>query len=144
MAKPYPKDGMQFIQVVPLEIGVIEFIAWEKALWLAIWNKPHNQKSTIPHLAYLDTPGGRQQTWRILVLEGQAEMPMEEKEWWTPLNFSFPTRRSFATVWMSSLCMQRKTIKEGDRGKLKAKEVKATPAGGPEFRAPEEVEAFAP
>lgn len=144
MAKPDPKLGMQFIQVVPLEPGVLEFTAWEKALWLWIWEKPWQEKVSIPHLVYLDCPGGTQQIWRMLVLEGQAEMPVDEKEYWSPIQLGWRTRRSFCTLWMSSLCMQRGKVTDEKRGSLVAKEVKPVAVGRSGMAPPVEQESYAP
>jgi hypothetical protein len=89
----------RFISVVPLERpGVIEFGAWEKAKWLGVWLKPFNVKTTMPHLVFLDCPTTRQIIFRLLILEGQAPLPVDPNEDWTPFGIpAWQTRRSFGT-----------------------------------------------
>jgi hypothetical protein len=57
----------------------------------------------------------------MLVLEGQAAIPLDEK--WLPLSLWFNTRKSFATIWMNAAA--RKKTGEPERGEAKAKEVVA-------------------
>lgn len=139
-----PAHHMRLISVVPLErAGVIEFSAWELTRWLGIWMKPFNQKMEIPHLAFLDCPTARQITFRLLVLEGQAELPYEEKEQWSFLDLgTWPTRRSFGTLWLSKGCSSKK--EEPDRGRLEAREVKKEALGEPDVKMQEEVAAYIP
>lgn len=138
------EGGMKLIHVVPLETpGVVEFRAWEKAQWLWVWPKPFNGKTDIPHLVFLDCPGGRQVTWRMLFLEGQAELPIDENEDWAPLSgLGFRTRRSFGTLWMSQHCYAK--ANELKRGSLKARTVETKPVHEPEIKLEEEAEAYLP
>lgn len=146
MAKKKGDDAlhMKYVSVVPMETaGVIEFRAWELAKWLGVWMKPFNQKTSIPHLVFLDSPSQRQITFRMLILEGQAEMPMDESEDWSPLGLEvWPTRRSFGTLWMSTHCYAKTA--ELRRGRLVAREVEAEAVSEPEIKAPEEEAAYIP
>ncbi len=138
-------EGMKFIHVVPLEKdGVIEFKAWEGAKWLGIWQKPWNERTTIPHLAFLDCPSGRQVTWRLLILQGQAQMPIDTAgEEWAYLGLQvWETRRSFATLWMSTYCHTKAS--ELQRGSLAARLVLPKALGKPPIGIPEEEELMAP
>jgi len=144
MKKFEQAQHMRFVSVVPLERpGVIEFPAWEKTRWLGIWLKPFNVKTTIPHLIFLDCPSARQVTWRLLILEGQAEFPADPTEDWSYLGLdAWSTRRSFATLWMSQHCQAKAS--ELKRGMLVAREVTAAPITEPPLLAPEEQEAYLP
>jgi hypothetical protein len=145
VVKKKDPGGMRFIHVVPLEKdGVIEFKAWEGARWLGIWKKPWNDRTTIPHLAFLDCPSGRQTTWRLLILEGQAQMPIDEKgEEWSYLGLQiWETRRSFGSLWMSTYCQSKSS--EMKRGSLPARLVLPKALGKPAIEVPEEEELLAP
>jgi len=137
-------DGeMKFVSVVPLERpGVIEFPAWELARWLYIWQKPWNNRTTIPHLVFLDCPAARQVTWRMLLLEGQAQLPLEEAEAWSPLSLGWQTRRSFATLWCSSHCHAKSA--DLKRGSIVAREVEPKAIVKPDVTLPAEEEVYAP
>jgi hypothetical protein len=137
------KQHMRFISVVPIERpGVIEFQAWKKAQWLYVWMKPWNERQEIPHLAFLDCPTLDQVTYRMLALEGQAQIPIDEEEEWVPMSIGWPTRRSFCTLWMSQHCYNR--TKELRRGRAQARVVKAAPLHKPDLSMPEEEEAYIP
>ena len=134
--------GMCFQSVVPLEkSGVIEFQAWERTQWLGIWQKPWNERTTIPHLVFYDCPTEKQVTWRFLILEGQSQMPIDEKEQWKWLGIDiWKTKRSFAGLWISQSCYAKKA--ELDRGKLVAREVEKKVTNPSPIAAPEVEEAF--
>jgi len=111
------EEGMHFVRVIPLtQEGVVEFSAWEKAKWIGIWERPYNVKSTKPHLIFEDCPGARQITYRMLILHGQAQLPMDEK--WMPIPVWWQTRKSFGTLWLNASA-QKKTA-EPERGKTPA------------------------
>jgi len=137
--------GMRFVHVVPLERpGVIEFPAWELAKWLGLWMKPWNERTTIPHLVFLNCPSGRQITFRMLILEGQAQMPIDPggEEWaWLGLPI-WRTKRSFAGLWMSNYCQSKAS--ELKRGSLVATEVEAKAKKTPNMLPPQEEELYAP
>lgn len=146
MAKTKKDDsaGMKFISVVPLEKpGVIEFPAWENAKWLHVWQKPWNERTTIPHLVFYDCPSARQITYRMLILQGQAQMPIDAGgEEWSPLGLGWETRRSFGTLWMSNYCYSKAA--ELQRGSLVAIEVEPKARFKPDVGAPLEEEAYVP
>lgn len=137
---------MSFIHVVPLERpGVIEFPAWELAKWVGIWQKPWNERTTIPHLVFLNCPSGRQVTFRMLILEGQAQMPIDPKgeEEWSLLGLPvWSTKRSFASLWMSNNCYAKS--KDLKRGSLVATEVKPVAKRKPDILPPEEEDYYTP
>ena len=147
MATKRDDDGkMKFVSVVPLEKpGVIEFSAWTLAKWIGIWMKPWNERTFIPHLAFLDCPDARQVTWRMLILEGQAQMPIDENEIWSPMGVQvWSTRRSFGTLWMSNHCHARANEVELKRGDLPALTVEAKAIKTPDLQMAEEPEAYTP
>ena len=82
------------------EPGIIEFHAWKNAKFMGIWQKPHNDKTTKAHLVYVDCPGEAQITYRFLILEGLAEVPIDEN--WLPFNECWTTRKSFGTLYMNA------------------------------------------
>lgn len=126
-------DGMHFISVVPLERGIVEFEAWENARWLGIWQRPYNIKTTRPYLIFENYPAGRQIIYRFLILEGLAALPTDEK--FSPLQFVWQTRKSFASLWISTSCQGKR--REPDRGATVAKEVRL------EKEIPDEITAYA-
>ena len=142
-APPTP-IGMCYVSVVPLEkSGVIEFQAWVKTAWLGIWQKPWNERTTIPHLVFFDCPTEKQVTWRFLILDGQAQMPIDPEEEWRPLGLPvWQTRRSFSSIWISNACYSKKV--DLPRGKLVARDVEKKVMAKPSIAAPEEDVAFAP
>lgn len=139
-----PAQHMRFVSVVPLERpGVIEFAAWEKARWIGIWLKPFNVKTEIPHLVFLDCPTARQITFRFLVLEGQAPLPSDPDEDWTLMTIPvWQTRRSFATLWLSSNCFSK--AEQPKRGLLEARAVEKRGIHEPDILAPEAEESYIP
>jgi hypothetical protein len=139
-----PASHSRFITVCPLERpGVIEFGAWENTVWLSIWMKPYNQKSEIAHLIFLDCPTARQITYRLLFLEGQAQLPIDAEEDWSILGVNaWSTRRSFGTLWISKNCFAKSL--EPKRGRLVATTIETKPIVEPVLQAPEELTAQTP
>ncbi len=142
--KDDPTLHTRFISVVPLEKpGVLEFTAWEKATWMGIWMKPFNVKSEIAHLIFCDCPTARQITFRFLFLEGQAQLPVDPDEEWSAIGLpTWPTRRSFGTLWLSKNCFSK--TEEPKRGRLPARQVETNPITEPPIEAPEEFDASIP
>lgn len=111
---------LRFTRCVRLpQSGPFEFRAWEKASFMGIEQREYNGKVTHPHLVFADQPAGPQITYRMLVVEGQAQIPIDED--WVPMATVFKTPRGFGSLWISTSSSRRK--KEPDRGKSKAKEV---------------------
>ena len=107
-----------FVSVIPLEKpGIYEFKCWGKVKLLGVWMKPWNQRDRIPHLVFQDCPTSPDQVVkRILFLEGQAQLPIDESEKWVESGVQvFPTQRSFGTIWSSANTIMK--TKEPKRGR---------------------------
>lgn len=114
--------GSRFVRAVKLPpVGVFEFKAWEKAQFVGIEQRDYNGRVTHPYLIYYDCPGGSQITYRMMVLEGQCQIP-DDEEWAAMGIGAFKTVRSFGTLCVSISSSKRK--KEPVRGGLKAKAAK--------------------
>ena len=107
---------MRFSRCVKLpEKGPFEFQAWEKAAFMGIEQRDHNGKVTRPHLVFSDCPAGKQITYRMLVLQGQSQVPMDED--WVPMALVFKTPKGFGSLWLSTSSSRRKKVP--DRGEEK-------------------------
>jgi len=113
--------------------GNVEFKAWEKAKFIAVWMKDLNGRATTPHLILEDCPTRKQLTYRFLVVEGEAPLPLEER--WVAMGMAWSTRHSFGTIFMSA---------DVDRSKKPKKAEKEEPREIVDERVGEEVDAYAP
>lgn len=94
------KQHTNFTRAVELpEAGVVEFEAWEKAKFVGVAPLYYNGKATAPHLIFEDCPTLQQVTYRFLVLQGEAAVPLEER--WVVMGYTWPTRKSFGTLFIS-------------------------------------------
>ena len=109
----------QFVRAVELTSGVIEFDAWEKAKFVGIEQRDWNGKITKPYLIYVDCPGAEQLTFRLLVLEGQAQIPSDEE--WLPMPLVFKTPRSFGTLFVSGSSHSKKKAPDRPKGDTKTR-----------------------
>lgn len=123
-----------FVRAIDLpQKGEIEFKAWEKAKFINVEVKDFNGKSTTPILVLEDCPSRKQLTYRFLVLEGEAPLPIGER--WIAMSFTWRTKRSFGTLFMSV---------DVDRNKKPTQARKKKQGEVLDERVGEEVEAFAP
>lgn len=114
--------GIRFIRALLLPgPGIIEFKAWEKAQFMGIEQRDYNGRVKKPHLIYTDCPEGPQITYRMLLIEGQAQVPDDED--WLAMGQCFPTPRSFGTLYICDSSSRKKKVP--DRGKTEAKDAKA-------------------
>ena len=114
--------------------GTFEFQAYEKATFIGVWQKDWNGRSTKPHLIIGDCPTKKQLTYRFLVTQGEAPMPIGER--WVSMGFVWGNRNSFGTLHMSADVNRKAPPKKAKKEK-KAREVVTERVG-------DEVEAFAP
>ena len=114
--------GIRFVRAIELAgPGVIEVEAWEKAQFMGIQQRDYNGRLKKPYLIYTDCPQGHQITYRLLLVEGQAQIPDDED--WLAMGQCFPTPRSFGTLYISDSSSRK--VKVPKRGKTEAKDAKA-------------------
>ena len=114
--------------------GVVEFRAYEKATFMGVWDKDYNGKSTTPHLILGDCPTKKQLTYRFLVLEGEAPLPLNER--YVSMGFVWGTKNSFGTLHMSADVDRSAPPKKAEEEEVK-REIPTEQIG-------DEVEAYAP
>jgi len=85
--------------------GVIEYRAWSNMRFVNVWERSRTPTKSDPYMVFLDCPTARQITYRLFICEGHTMPPEDEK--WTLMTFVWSTKRSFATLWMSTSCYKR-------------------------------------